>query len=95
MTPENKPQDYNLPDPKWRFFWRIGEPPKETKFSSLNLPPVIPEGETKRNREWDGVEERVLLIMVCEKICEVHLRHYLSLFSLRFPCLGIYHELLG
>jgi isopenicillin N synthase-like dioxygenase len=30
------------PDPKWRFFWRIGERPKETKFQELNAAPVIP-----------------------------------------------------
>ncbi len=29
-------------DPKWRFFWRIGEQPKETKFNQLNAPQVIP-----------------------------------------------------
>ncbi|EGG15177.1 hypothetical protein DFA_10003 [Cavenderia fasciculata] len=30
-------------DPKWRFFWRIGERPAETEFPELNCPPVIPE----------------------------------------------------
>jgi len=29
-------------DPKWRFFWRIGPKPKETKFPSLNADPVVP-----------------------------------------------------
>lgn len=30
-------------DPKWRFFWRIGERPAETKFPALNAEPVVPE----------------------------------------------------
>lgn len=29
-------------DSKWRFFWRIGERPKETAFSELNAEPVVP-----------------------------------------------------
>lgn len=29
-------------DPKWRFFWRMGEQPKATKFPSLNASQVIP-----------------------------------------------------
>mmetsp|Transcript_27241 Transcript_27241/g.53566 ORF Transcript_27241/g.53566 Transcript_27241/m.53566 type:complete len:368 (-) Transcript_27241:121-1224(-) len=30
-------------DPKWRFFWRMGELPKETEFKQLNADPVYPE----------------------------------------------------
>lgn len=30
-------------DPKWRYFWRIGERPQDTKFPELNASPVIPE----------------------------------------------------
>jgi len=30
------------PDPKWRFFWRIGERPKTGGFEDLNAAPVIP-----------------------------------------------------
>jgi isopenicillin N synthase-like dioxygenase len=29
-------------DPKWRFFWRIGEPPVSTAFPQLNAPAVVP-----------------------------------------------------
>ena len=29
-------------DAKWRFFWRIGPVPKESKFPALNMDPVIP-----------------------------------------------------
>lgn len=32
------------PDPKWRFFWRIGERAKSTEFEELNAAPVIPKG---------------------------------------------------
>ncbi|KAJ3004427.1 hypothetical protein HKX48_001230 [Thoreauomyces humboldtii] len=42
MTPENKPLPYDGADPKWRFFWRIGEAPKKTQFARLNAAPVIP-----------------------------------------------------
>ena len=30
------------PDPKWRFFWRIGDRPKEGGFEDLNAKPVYP-----------------------------------------------------
>eukprot|EP01092_Planopodium_desertum_P008784 TRINITY_DN3752_c0_g1_i2.p1 TRINITY_DN3752_c0_g1~~TRINITY_DN3752_c0_g1_i2.p1 ORF type:complete len:410 (+),score=15.36 TRINITY_DN3752_c0_g1_i2:732-1961(+) len=40
--PENAPHVPKGADAKWRFFWRIGERPKETKFTELNAPPVIP-----------------------------------------------------
>lgn len=31
-------------DPKWRFFWRLGPRPAQTKFAELNAEPVIPQG---------------------------------------------------
>ena len=32
------------PDPKWRFFWRVGPRPAEgsTRYAELNAPPVVP-----------------------------------------------------
>ena len=44
LTPENKPVSHSVPqhDLKWRFFWRIGDVPKETKFPLLNMDAVIP-----------------------------------------------------
>ena len=33
------------PDPKWRYFWRIGDRPAETEFAELNAEPVVPAGE--------------------------------------------------
>ncbi|KAF9973328.1 hypothetical protein BGZ73_003440 [Actinomortierella ambigua] len=40
---KNRPLEFHGPDPKWRFFWRIGETPEETKFPRLNAAPVVPE----------------------------------------------------
>lgn len=39
-------------DPKWRFFWRVGDRPAEgkTKFPGLNAPQVVPE---KFEGEWE------------------------------------------
>ena len=31
-------------DPKWRYFWRLGERPTATRFQELNADPVIPKG---------------------------------------------------
>uniref|UniRef100_A0A7S2G785 Isopenicillin N synthase-like Fe(2+) 2OG dioxygenase domain-containing protein n=1 Tax=Octactis speculum TaxID=3111310 RepID=A0A7S2G785_9STRA len=31
------------PDLKWRFFWRIGPTPNDTRYPSLNADPVVPE----------------------------------------------------
>ncbi|GMP62549.1 hypothetical protein CsSME_00024614 [Camellia sinensis var. sinensis] len=32
------------PDPKWRYMWRVGPRPSNTRFQELNAEPVIPEG---------------------------------------------------
>ncbi|XP_039117025.1 LOW QUALITY PROTEIN: uncharacterized protein LOC120252889 [Dioscorea cayenensis subsp. rotundata] len=32
------------PDPKWRYMWRVGPRPSNTRFQELNSEPVIPEG---------------------------------------------------
>eukprot|EP00026_Physarum_polycephalum_P009311 Phypoly_transcript_09430.p1 GENE.Phypoly_transcript_09430~~Phypoly_transcript_09430.p1 ORF type:complete len:350 (+),score=80.57 Phypoly_transcript_09430:101-1150(+) len=39
-------------DPKWRFFWRIGERPEKTQFAEQNAAPVIPE---HFSAEWASV----------------------------------------
>jgi len=41
-------------DPKWRYFWRIGERPNSTKFPELNAPPVIP----SHFPEWSQVMDK-------------------------------------
>jgi len=52
MSAENKPFTICPPeaDPKWRFFWRIGPRPKNTKFDTLNMEDVIP----AEFPEWKG-----------------------------------------
>ena len=44
MDENNRPVTLCQPeaDPKWRFFWRIGPQPAETKYKSLNADTVIP-----------------------------------------------------
>ena len=42
MPTEHRPLEIKGPDPKWRFFWRIGERPKEGGFEALNAEPVVP-----------------------------------------------------
>ncbi|XP_077210389.1 uncharacterized protein LOC143845866 [Tasmannia lanceolata] len=32
------------PDPKWRYMWRVGPRPLNTRFQELNSEPVVPEG---------------------------------------------------
>lgn len=32
------------PDPKWRYMWRVGPRPSNTRFQELNSEPVIPQG---------------------------------------------------
>ena len=44
MPNESQPLIPKGPDPKWRFFWRLGELPEQTKYPELNSDPVIPEG---------------------------------------------------
>jgi len=44
MDPENKAHYPTQSDVKWRYFHRLGERPKETKFPSLNDDDVFPEG---------------------------------------------------
>ncbi|CEP00972.1 hypothetical protein PBRA_008284 [Plasmodiophora brassicae] len=41
-------------DPKWRYFWRVGERPAETSFASLNAEQVVP----ARFPEWPSVMDR-------------------------------------
>ncbi|CAI2165421.1 773_t:CDS:10 [Funneliformis geosporum] len=65
LPEENRPLPISGPDPKWRFFWRIGEIPKETKYPRLNADPVIPEAFKdkwpKIMDEWGNQMHRVVL----------------------------------
>eukprot|EP00735_Rhodelphis_limneticus_P014339 TRINITY_DN834_c0_g1::TRINITY_DN834_c0_g1_i1::g.25457::m.25457 TRINITY_DN834_c0_g1::TRINITY_DN834_c0_g1_i1::g.25457 ORF type:complete len:355 (-),score=141.07,DIOX_N/PF14226.1/8.8e-08,2OG-FeII_Oxy/PF03171.15/0.065 TRINITY_DN834_c0_g1_i1:468-1532(-) len=48
---ENQPTITKEKDAKWRFFWRIGERPSQTKFPEMNCAPVVPEGFP----EWTSI----------------------------------------
>ncbi|KAI1076653.1 hypothetical protein F5B20DRAFT_593914 [Whalleya microplaca] len=58
LAPSERPLDIagHQPDPKCRFFWRMGErPPYQTQFPGLNSPNVVP--------AIDGIKERWTPIM--------------------------------
>lgn len=42
QTPGNRAAQPLGPDPKWRFHWRLGERPAQTRFPALNAVPVVP-----------------------------------------------------
>ncbi|XP_010257376.1 PREDICTED: uncharacterized protein LOC104597495 [Nelumbo nucifera] len=44
MPKEHQPSTPVGPDPKWRYMWRVGPRPSNTRFQELNSEPVIPEG---------------------------------------------------
>lgn len=44
LPKEHKPQQPSGPDPKWRYFWRLGKRPEKTRFRELNADPVVPDG---------------------------------------------------
>jgi len=55
LAPEERPLDISAhsPDPKCRFFWRMGENPTyETQFPGLNAANVVPEADHIRPR-WE------------------------------------------
>ncbi|KAI0117956.1 Clavaminate synthase-like protein [Nemania sp. FL0031] len=57
LAPEERPLDISghHPDPKCRFFWRMGEPaPYATAFPGLNAENVVPEADGIRER-WTPV----------------------------------------
>ncbi|PON52822.1 Non-heme dioxygenase N-terminal domain containing protein [Parasponia andersonii] len=44
MPEEHRPSPPKGPDCKWRYMWRVGPRPSQTRFKELNAEPVIPEG---------------------------------------------------
>ncbi|GMN55289.1 hypothetical protein TIFTF001_024416 [Ficus carica] len=44
MPEKNRPSPPKGPDCKWRYMWRVGPRPLNTRFKELNAEPVIPEG---------------------------------------------------
>ena len=72
MPAEDRPVTPTLPDPKWRFFWRIGERPdeSETEFADLNAPPVVPSAFAG---EWEATMNGwgSLLFNACTTVAEM------------------------
>jgi hypothetical protein len=59
LDPAERPLDITAhsPDPKCRFFWRIGEKPQyQTQYPALNAPNVVPHAEHLRIR-WGSTME--------------------------------------
>lgn len=60
LAPEERPLDISghSPDPKCRFFWKMGDkPPYETAYQGLNAPNVTPESPELKER-WAGTMEK-------------------------------------
>ncbi|KAH9997744.1 hypothetical protein BJV74DRAFT_877297 [Russula compacta] len=60
LEPDQRPLDITAhqPDPKCRFFWRMGDmPPYETQFPALNASNVVPQAEGLKDR-WAPVMEK-------------------------------------
>ncbi|KAK0198865.1 hypothetical protein F5146DRAFT_1131814 [Armillaria mellea] len=60
LDPSERPLDISAhdPDPKCRFFWKMGDPaPYQTQFPSLNAPNVVPQAKHIRER-WPPVMEK-------------------------------------
>ena len=60
---------YSQADPKWRFFWRIGERPPQTDFNHLNAPQVIPAAFPDWSEKMDAWGN--LMLAACETAAEM------------------------
>ncbi|TYK10664.1 uncharacterized protein E5676_scaffold25G00260 [Cucumis melo var. makuwa] len=69
MPKEFQPLFPKGPDPKWRYMWRVGPRPSNTRFKELNAEPVIPEGfpEWKDTMDSWGVK----MISAIEAVAEM------------------------
>ncbi|KAN0124859.1 Clavaminate synthase-like protein [Russula decolorans] len=60
LDPDQRPLDITAhqPDPKCRFFWRMGDmPPYETQFPALNAANVVPQADSLKGR-WAPIMEK-------------------------------------
>lgn len=60
LEPPERPLDISAhaPDPKCRFFWKMGDkPPYETQFPALNAPNVVPSAPFLKDR-WEDTMNR-------------------------------------
>jgi len=72
MDAETKPAKIVGADPKWRFFWRIGERPKEGGFEDLNAQPVVPAAFPRWKETMDKWGKKMLdAVMTCSQMAAV------------------------
>lgn len=60
LEPSERPLDISAhsPDPKCRFFWKMGDkPPYETQFPTLNAPNVVPRDKSLTERWTPAMEQ--------------------------------------
>lgn len=60
LDPAERPLDISghHPDPKCRFFWKMGTPPPyETEYSALNAPNVVPQAP-RISEKWESTMEK-------------------------------------
>ncbi|KAG1654992.1 hypothetical protein FOA52_008883 [Chlamydomonas sp. UWO 241] len=62
LPDSEKPTMPEGPDPKCRFFWRIGERPTSSAFSELNAEPVVPAAFPQWRGVMDGWGGRMLTV---------------------------------
>jgi len=55
LDAKNAAHKPNGADPKWRFFWRVGERPQSTQFPEQNAEPVVPE---RFKDQWSPIMNR-------------------------------------
>ena len=84
MPKRHRPTALAGPDPKWRFFWRIGERPTSGGFEDLNAEPVVPAAfpqweETMNN--WGGL--MLDAVTACAEMAAVGFRLPQDSFSKR------------
>eukprot|EP00854_Cymbomonas_tetramitiformis_P006253 gene6253-7499_t len=76
QSEENKATIPKGPDPKWRYFWRMGErpDPNKTKFAELNSPPVVPKTFPEWQEVMDGWGSK--MIAAVEVVAEMSARGF-------------------
>uniref|UniRef100_A0A1D1ZZ37 Isopenicillin N synthase-like Fe(2+) 2OG dioxygenase domain-containing protein n=1 Tax=Auxenochlorella protothecoides TaxID=3075 RepID=A0A1D1ZZ37_AUXPR len=61
----DRPTPPQGPDSKWRFFWRLGERPAQTRFQELNAAPVVPAAFPEWGRVMDRWGTGLLATIAC------------------------------